>query len=136
MELAVIPILNFKHSANTSHLRVAITRPTKLQKHSRIFLSSFLHLTQKPKRPYVTLFFVRAMIYIHTFHFPLNLEIISPEYECEDTKGSAGWEMLCSHGRCLQPCHSEYSSIIGCVPLYCNYLLESVDLSVASISLE
>lgn len=98
MELAVIPILNFKHSANTSHLRVAITRPTKLQKHRRIFLSSFLHLTQKPKRPYVTLFFVRAMIYIHTFHFPLNLEIISPEYECEDTQARAGWEILCSHG--------------------------------------
>lgn len=98
MEPPAIPILNFKHSANTSHLRVAITRPTKLQKHRRVFLSSFLHLTQKPERPYVTLFFVRAVIYIHTFHFPLNLEIISPEYECEDTKGRAGWEMLCSHG--------------------------------------
>ena len=30
------------------------------------------------------------MIYIHTFHFPLNLEIISPEYECEGRKGGGG----------------------------------------------
>ena len=82
-ELAAILNFNFRHSAHNSHLRVAITRPTKLHKYRQIFLSSYFHLTQRPKWPYVTLFFVRAVIYIHTFHFVLNLEIISPEYECE-----------------------------------------------------
>ena len=129
MELPAIPILNFKHSANTSHLRVAITRPTKLQKHRRVFLSSFLHLTQKPEWPYVTLFFVRAMIYIHTFHFPLNMNVKTQK------EGQGG--KCCVHtALCLQPCHSGYTPIRGCVSSYCNYLLESVDLSDASISLE
>lgn len=131
-ELAALLILNFRQSANISHLGVAITRPTKLQKYRQIFLSSFLHLTQKPKGPYVTLFFMRAMIYIHTFHFALNLEIISPEYECGGEKERRG-EEYCAHIElCLHSCPSGNTSIIGCVSLYCNYPFKSVYLSIAS----
>ena len=96
-ELAAILNFNFRHSAHNSHLRVAITRPTKLHKYRQISLSSYFHLTQRPKWPYVTLFFVRAVIYIHTFHFVPNLEIISPEYECEGKRRKEEWGVTCSH---------------------------------------
>lgn len=77
------------------------------------------------------------MIYIHTFHFPLNLEIISPEYECEGRKeGGQGGKCRVHTEPCLYPCHFGYSSIIGCVSLYCNYLFKSVYLSVASMNYE
>lgn len=36
-ELAAILIINFRHSANISHLRVAITRPTNFKSTGRYF---------------------------------------------------------------------------------------------------
>lgn len=113
-ELAVIPILNLRHKTNISHIGVAITRPTKLQKCRPILLSSFI--SHKPQVAICYLNLGGRELWFMYIPFVLNLEIISPLNT--DVKGKVGglrglaYTDPCSHRSLLtqSPAHTQLCS--------------------------
>lgn len=135
LELATSLILNFRHSVKHFTPPGCDNKTYRTSKVQRIFSSSFLQLTRKPQRPYVTQHFARATIYIHTLHCALNLEIISPGYESEGQKGGR-WVVLNSPRAVFTFLSLPDALVTGCGPLYCNSLFKSAYPSAASVNHE